>query len=188
MQHDENSNVRVTDESLKWQVLGSESAFHEVYAIFWKRLYAMAFSRLNDRQEAEDVVHDVFVSLWTNRDKVNIRLIENYLFVAVKNRVLTQIRKKILERNYLDTVADEGLVYPHPESALHNKQVLEELQYEIENLPDKCRLIFKYSRNEGMQVKQIAERLEISPKTVENQLNKALKRLRFAVRTFLNTL
>lgn len=188
MQHEENPNVRAAGESPKWQVLDSESAFREVYAIFWKRLYAVAFSRLKDRQEAEDVVHDVFVSLWTNRNKVKIRLIENYLFVAVKNRVLTQIRKRISERAYLQSVTGELSVNPQLEASLQGKWILEKLQNEMELLPDKCKQIFKYSRNDGLQVKQIAERLEISPKTVENQLNKALKRLRFAVSTLLNTL
>jgi len=72
------------------------------------------------------------------------------------------------------------------ESALHYKRILEIVKIEVEKLPEKCKLIFKYSRNDGMPVKQIAKELHISPKTVENQLNKALKQLKLATRSILS--
>lgn len=71
------------------------------------------------------------------------------------------------------------------ENSLHYKRILMLVKTEVEKLPEKCRIIFQYSRNEGMSVKQIAKVMDISPKTVENQLNKALRQLRTAVRTFL---
>lgn len=164
----------------------SKIVFDEVYATYWKKLFAIAYKMLNDKQEAEDVVHDVFVSLWVNWGKVEIKSLENYLHAAVKNLVFTKLKKKAHELAYKKSLNDQELTPPPIVASIHNKQVLEKVQNEIENLPEKCRQIFKCSRNEGMPVKQIAKQLNISPKTVENQLNKALKQLRLAVRTFLN--
>lgn len=178
-------HVPVADTTRKGQALDSEIAFKEIYSMFWKKLFSIAYSKLNEKQEAEDVVHDVFVSLWINRDKIKIRSLEQYLATAVKYLVLTKLKKREHQRKYCRSVrsltSDEWLI----ENVVHNKQMLDTVSSGIEALPEKCRLIFKYSRNEGMPVKQIAKQLNISPKTVENQLGKALKHLRLVTKAFL---
>ena len=163
-----------------------EYAFTEIYTRFWKKIFNVAFNRLKEVQTAEDIVHDVFASLWVNRKKTEIATLDNYLATAAKYMVLTKIKKKERERFYNNTSFETRVVDFPIETALHNKRILQIVKIEIERLPEKCRLIFKCSRNEGMPVKQIAKELSISPKTVENQLNKALKQLRLAIKTFLN--
>ena len=166
--------------------LGDESAFTEIYSRFWQKLFAIAYSRLKEIQSAEDIVHDVFASLWANRKKNEIDFLDNYLATATKYMVLAKIIKKKRERIYNNT-SHQTQVFEMPiENSLHYKCILEIVKKEVEKLPEKCRLIFKYSRNEGMPVRQIAKELSISPKTVENQLNKALKQLKLAIRSFLN--
>lgn len=160
-------------------------AFDEVYTIYWKKLFTIAYNMLNEKQEAEDIVHDVFVSFWMNRNKTEVTSIENYLATAVKYMVLTKLKKKKNERAYIKSISSDETSDTFIESSLHNKHILETVKNKIEELPEKCKVIFKYSRNEGMPVKKIAEQLSISPKTVENQLNKALKQLRFAMRSLL---
>ena len=161
-------------------------AFTELYNRFWQKLFAIAYNRLKEIQVAEDIVHDVFASLWANRKKIEIESLENYLASAAKYMVLAKIKKKEQERIYNHT-SHQAVVFELPvEASLHYKRILEIVKNEVEKLPEKCRLIFKYSRNEGMPVRQIAKELSISPKTVENQLNKALKQLKMATRTFLN--
>ncbi|MFT3946801.1 MAG: RNA polymerase sigma-70 factor [Agriterribacter sp.] len=164
----------------------NKMVFDEIYTMYWKKLFTIAYKMLNEKQEAEDVVHDVFVSLWVNRGKVEIISLENYLHTAVKNLVFTKLKKRAHQLAYIKSLGDQTLTSPSVVASIHNKQVLEKIQNEIESLPEKCRQIFKCSRNEGMPVKQIAKKLNISPKTVENQLNKALKQLRLVIRTFLN--
>jgi len=161
-----------------------EATFRNIYAIFWKRMFAIAYTRLNNKQEAEDVVHDVFMSVWANMQRIEIRSLECYLSAAVKNLAFVKIRKRTYERRYVRSFSDPLLSESLIESSIHNKRMLERLQTEIEGLPEKCKLIFKCSRNSGMPVKQIAKQLSISPKTVENQLNKALKHLRSATKSF----
>lgn len=164
-----------------------EFAFTELYERYWKKLFAIAYKRLSETQSAEDIVHDVFASLWTNRKKNQIESLENYLATATKYMVLAKIKMKARERNYLNVFPQTPVFELPVEASLHYKRLLEIIKTEVENLPEKCRLIFNYSRNEGMPVRQIAEKLHLSPKTVENQLNKALKHLKLATRIFLNS-
>ena len=165
-----------------------ELAFAEIYNRFWQKLFAIAYNRLKEIQTAEDIVHDVFISLWANREKFTIELLENYLATAAKYMVLAKIKKKERERVYNNSNSHQVPIFELPiESSLYYKYILEMVKSEVEKLPEKCRLIFKYSRNEGMPVKQIAKELNISPKTVENQLYKALKQLKLATKNFLDS-
>ncbi|MEO6329252.1 MAG: RNA polymerase sigma-70 factor [Ginsengibacter sp.] len=157
-------------------------AFTELYNRFWQKLFVIAYNRLNELQAAEDIVHDVFVMLWTNREKTEIESLENYLASVVKYMVLAKIKGKERERIYNNSSYQTPVFELSSEMSLHYKCILDIVKNEIEKLPEKCRLIFKYSRNEGMPVRQIARELSISPKTVENQLNKALKQLRLATK------
>lgn len=174
------------EELLALLATDDELAFAEIYNRFWKKLFAVAFNRMQDRELAEDVVHDVFVSLWSNRAAAEIKTLENYLASATKYMVLGKIKKKERERLYNSTFHETPLIELPVESSLHYKHLLEIVNDEIEKLPEKCKLIFKYSRNDHMPVKDIAEHLSISSKTVENQINKALKQLRLATKTFLH--
>ena len=74
---------------------GDEYAFTEIYERFHKVLFAIAYNRLNEIQEAEDIVHDVFASLWSNRTKVEVKSLENYLAVAAKYTVFAKIKRKV---------------------------------------------------------------------------------------------
>lgn len=164
---------------------GDEAAFTEIYTRFWKKLFAIAYNRLKDAEAAEDVVHDVFVSLWTNRENSEIQLLENYLGTAVKYMVFARIRKMERERIYAISSNAAVVMESSIENSLHCKRILELIKTEVEQLPEKCQLVFKYSRYEGLTTRQIAETLNISPKTVENQLSKALKQLKLVTRSFL---
>jgi RNA polymerase sigma-70 factor (ECF subfamily) len=161
-----------------------ERAFTEIYNRFWKKLFGVAFNRLKETEEAEDIVHDVFASLWANRNKAEITSLDNYLASVAKYMVLDKIKKKERARMYKNSSNQSELHETPVETSLHYKFILGFVKDEIEKLPEKCTLIFKYSRYEGMSTKQIAEELNISPKTVENQLNKALRQLKLVAKTF----
>lgn len=175
------------DELLYFLTKSDESAFTEIYERFWNKLFAISYNRLGEYDVAEDVVHDVFASLWANRTKAEIASLENYLATATKYIVLLKIKKKERERIYNNKLNEVPITELPVEVSLHYKKILEIVKIEIENLPERCRLIFKYSRNDGMSAKVIAQQLNISPKTVENQVNKALRHLRLATRSFLSS-
>lgn len=167
---------------------GDEFAFTEIYDRFSKKLFAIAYNRLKEVQEAEDIVHDVFASLWANRNKVEVKCLENYLATATKYTVFAKIKRKERERLYNESSQCSPVFELNIETSLHYKYILEAVENEVERLPEKCKLIFKYSRNNKLPIKEIAEKLSISPKTVENQLNKALKQLKLVAKTFLISL
>jgi RNA polymerase sigma-70 factor (family 1) len=167
---------------------GNEAAFMEIYERYWQKVFAVAYSRLKNLQDAEDIVHDVFASVWTNREKSTIHALDNYLATAAKYMVFARIKQIQKERNYKTTASENTMIADDQiTNQLHHKRIIELIKFEVEKLPEKCRIIFKYSRYEGMSVKQIAALLNISPKTVENQLGKALKHVKVAVRSFLPT-
>jgi RNA polymerase sigma-70 factor (family 1) len=165
----------------------NKAAFAELYSRYWQPMFVIAFNRIKEKETAEDIVHDVFASLWANRKKVNIECLENYLAVAVKYVVLAKLKREIREREIQENMEGARVIELPIESSLHYKKILEVVTAEVERLPEKCKLIFKYSRNEGMPVKRIASELKLSPKTVENQLTKAISQLRLAARGFLHS-
>ena len=167
---------------------GDETAFTELYHRYWKPLFSIAYNRLREMQTAEDIVHDVFASLWTNRQKIHIDSLENYLATAVKYMVLARIKRMERDRAFKLNTGSEIQEDVTVENKVHFKRILEIIELEVEKLPEKCKLIFKYSREQEMPAKDIARVMQISPKTVENQLNKALRQLKLVAKSFLNLL
>ncbi len=159
-----------------------EEAFTEIYNRYWEKLVAVAYKILRNTAFTEDVVQDVFVNLWKSRHEMSIQSLENYLATAVKYAVFSKLksisRAREFEKN--NTIVQE--INPQIESSLHCKRILELVSMEIEKLPKKCRIIFKYSREKNMNAKEIAGILQISPKTVENQIGKAIKQLKLATK------
>ena len=183
-------NYQLYDNDLLLDLLSKddELAFTELYNRYWKKLFALTYNRLKEIQSAEDIVHDVFASLWANRKKSAIESLENYLATATKYMVLAKIKKNQQQRNYTNDSNQVHIIDFQIETSLHYKRILEIVKNEVEKLPEKCKLIFKYSRNDGMPIKMIAQKLDISPKTVENQINKALRQLKHATLSFLSLL
>ena len=162
---------------------GDERAYTEIYKRYWKTIYSMAYSRLRNMEAAQDLVHDTFASLWVNREKVAIENLKSYLAVSIKYRVIEWIRREKLASNYELFAPVEYLgSFSDASDALHFKNILKLMEEEIENLPERCKLIFKYSRSENKSAKEIAAELNLSQSTVENQLNKALGRLRLVLK------
>ena len=155
-----------------------QAVFTEIYRRYWQTLYAIAYNRLRDQQDSEDVVHDIFSSLWYNRHKSEIHDLKAYLATAAKFRVLATIRKEQNRQTYTEQISHINIAESYDLSeALHYKRILQAVHEEVEHLPERCRLVFKYSREQNMPIKQIASQMNLSTSTVENHLNRALKKL-----------
>jgi len=157
-------------------------AFDQIYQKYWQTLYAIAYNRLKDSFAAEDIVHDVLALIWKRRKDLMPDSLSSYLCAAVKYAVLSHIRKQGSAQKYLH---HEMHLMKRTEAAdmlLHHKRILQMVSEEIDKLPEKCRLIFKCSRENGMSTKEIAKEFNISDKTVENQINKALRHLKYSLR------
>ncbi|HTI91125.1 MAG TPA: RNA polymerase sigma-70 factor, partial [Puia sp.] len=164
---------------------GNEAAFTEIYRRFWKLLFSVAANKLNDPEDAKELVQDVFVNLWKRHAELTIdHSIKAYLAGAVKFRVYTLLSHKEKRRRQ-----EAGLI-PAPSSStpyIEDQVDLIDLMAKVElataQLPERCRLVFRLSRDEGFSRKEIAKQLNISEKTVENQITKALHHLRTALRS-----
>lgn len=157
-----------------------QQAFKQFYQACFFRMYQFAYSYVRTKESAEEVVNDVFMSLWQKRTTLDtITNIQVYLYVAVKNSSLNYLRKN----NLPAPVSIDNLDVHHlrfstsPETILITRELRQRIQEAIEQLPPRSRLIFKLVKQDGLSYKETADILEISVKTVDAQLYLALKKL-----------
>src|SRR5690554_1735129 len=158
---------------------GDKKAFDCIYKKYWPILFDEAFKRLKSREESEEIVQELFIYLWVNREKIYLTYsFSTYISTALKYRVFNHIRRSITEDKYVRFIKDD--IYHAEiveESVLYN-DLQSAYEKEISNLPQRCREVYTLRREENLSFKEIAERLDISVNTVDKQLVKALKRLR----------
>jgi len=158
---------------------GDQGAFSEIYRRFWDKIFAVAYHRLPDRAEAEEVVQEVFLSLWKRRSTLQIRYtLHTYLSVATKYQIINRQSREYIKKNgiAIAEVAEQGI--NTTQLWFSERELRQELDKHINELPQKCRLIFKMSRELYKSNTQIAEELNVSEKTVEAHITRALKILR----------
>ena len=161
---------------------GSESALRAIFNQYYKYLLVTAYHIVNDNEKAKDLVQDVFFEIWKKRTQLKIQSLKSYLRQAVVNKGLNYLKANKRFDWGEDAVATNTLVTTHSQQEqLEKKDLQKLLQQTIKQLPDKCRTIFLLSRYEHYSHKEIASMLDISTKTIENQLTKALKIIRTAV-------
>lgn len=168
---------------------GDKQAFTELYRRYWKKLFVVAANRINNLEEAEEIVQDIFTALWRRRERLVLTSdLANYLAVCVKYRVIKTLDKYYRHRRYVDALVVDEQMDDSTQEGLAFDELREELARYVQQLPEKCRLVFQLSREEGYSQKQIAETLQISEKTVEAHLGKAFKTLRSKLTSYLITL
>ncbi|HEX6427084.1 MAG TPA: RNA polymerase sigma-70 factor [Niastella sp.] len=168
---------------------GNETSFTEVYHKYWKLLFSVAANKLNNLADAEEVVQDVFADLWKRRSTINIRQsLKSYLAAAVKFQVYSLLNKKYRQRQHEQAMQQHTFTTSHVEEQYDLKALQEQLQQTTARLPERCQLVYELSREAGLSNKEIAQSLDISEKTVENQMTKALKHLRASLKSFFSFL
>lgn len=160
---------------------GNALAFQKIYDAYWEKLFAYTYNRLHVREVSEEVVQDVFYSLWAKRESIMVTSsLSAYLYTATRNRLLNELRSEKVRKAYAAHYASfiKGV---HDNSNVEQQDVtdLQRLvEARISELPKNCQSVFRLSRQEYIPNKTIAKRLKISPKTVENYLTQALKHIR----------
>ncbi|HEY0297932.1 MAG TPA: RNA polymerase sigma-70 factor [Arachidicoccus sp.] len=164
---------------------GNENAFAEIYERYWQKLFVVANNRLGSHMEAEEVVQDVFFSFWKRREALNIEYsLNTYFAVAVKYKVINY-QASAYRKNVHEISGDVLSAEPATEMTLQlltAKELQEQLTKAIDNLPEKCRIVFLKSREDGKANAVIANELNISEKTVEAHITRALHALRSSLR------
>lgn len=165
----------------------NEAAFEQVFKTHYKNLHAYAFSILKDEMAAEEMVQNVFYKLWTRTESLSISgSLAAYLYRAVNNESLNYLKhQKVKAVHGLHIAYHMNGQTDSASKRLHLKELEARLHIALNELPEQCRTIFQLSRFEELRYREIADRLNLSIKTVENQMGKALKILRAKLVDFL---
>lgn len=156
---------------------GNGDAFAEIYNRYWKQLLAIAYHHCRDKVMAEEIVQEVFIGLWNRRNELYIDNVNAYLATAVRLSVFKQyVRQK--RRDEIKEQAAGPSISTWDEEKIYTRFLQQHINGIVEVLPEKCRLVFKLSRDEGLSIPEVAQRMGIAEKTAEAHLTKALKVLK----------
>lgn len=173
-----NANQQTPDEDLILLLKnGKELAFNELYNRYWDKLYYVAHRLLKDTDAAEEIVQEVFLVLWKKREQLNITCIQAYLAAMTRYAVYRYLSKMQLSRKKEQVVALK-MASATEEIDLDNKILLEIITGLSNRLPEKCRLVFQYNKLMDQSLADVAIKLNISEKTAEAHLTKALRIIR----------
>jgi len=169
-----------------------QAAFTEIYNRYWKKLYTAAANKLTDFNEAEDIVQKIFITIWNRRTAIEIKSsLASYLAVSVKYHVFKSLDRSFRQKHFSDKKAADAILEISDDSTqqwLEFQEIRKTLESLVAELPEKCRLVYQLSREQGYSQKQIATELDISEKTVEAHMSRALKTLKTGLRSFFITL
>lgn len=164
---------------------GDQQAFASLFRLLYPGLLNFALQYVHVKEAAEEITNDVFVKLWNRREFLpEIDNLSTYLFVSVKNHALNYLKKYSHLHVAVENADGETSLVNRddPEQQLEWKEISFRLSQAIDGLPDQCRTVFKLIKEDGFRYKEVAEILGISPRTVETQLFRAIKKLQTLVR------
>ena len=158
---------------------GNKKAYHILFETYYKLLFLYANSLTKNKYKSEDIVQNVFLKLWVNRENILITTsLKNYLYKSVYNIFVTDYQRNQKELNILQEIHGEVLQKLAKEEDEKINDRLRWIENEIQSLPKKAREIFIMNKKRGLTYKEIARILDISENTVESHIGRALKRLR----------
>ena len=154
------------------------TAFQELYNRYWSKLYFLAHKRLKSAVAAEEIVQNVFLTLWRKRKTLKINDLSPYLAAVTRYAVYHYLAAEKRRAQKEEAAGNRGTKVVAGELLIDDKQLLEIVKHEVNELPAKCRLVFIYNKLEDQTLPEVAERLNISVKTAEAHLTKALRLIR----------
>lgn len=165
---------------------GSVAAFETLFKQRWEPLYRIAKAKLHSHEEAEEVIQNIFSTLWEKRETLLITNLSYYLHAALRNRILNIIRDRIPQQKYWQYYkVNFALEHEHTEEIVAFQDLNTAVESAVEHLPEKSRMVFKMSRIEGRSNAEIAQILKVSEKAIEYHLTKSLKELRMHLRDYI---
>ena len=179
--------VAFTDQELTESLKkGDQSAYTEIFCRYNKLLYSHTYNKLRNREEAEDIVQEVFYSLWANRERsLPLSNLIGYLFMATRYKIADLLSRQQVKNKYV--VSLQSFIDLAPDFTDHlvrKNQLREIIEEEISALPTRMQEVLRLSRFEELNHKEIAERLNIAESTSKDQVKKALRILRMRLGLF----
>lgn len=157
-----------------------EHAFAEIYGRYAEQLAGFASSKLFNLEDARDIIHDLFVKLWMDRNQLQVNSsLKAYLFTLVRYRIVDKIRKNVTREEYAAMVMTLSVAHETTiEQQIAAKELQKNIERSLEELSPRVKEIYLLSREHHLSTSDIAEQLKLSEQTVKNQLTTALKHLR----------
>lgn len=156
-----------------------EQMFEMLFNRYWEDLFGFCRRHIGDIEHSREIIQDVFLSLWDRREHLDIQVnIGHYLFSAVRFKIAKHFREASYREQKMLTVREKfSDMTNNTEESIYYHDLNEQLNLLLLKLPERCRDVYKLSRNEGLSISEIASKLCIAEKTVEAHLTKALKLL-----------
>jgi RNA polymerase sigma-70 factor (ECF subfamily) len=165
-----------------------ETAFKEIYIRYWKLLFNAAYFRLASKETAKELVQNLFLSIWENRNTLSINNLQYYLQAAIKNRVINHIETTLVQKKYQQHIKETfSNQSSETEATVQYNELYLAFEKALQQLPQKTREVFKMSRFEHLSVKEIALHFNLSEKAVEYHITSSLKALRLNLKDFMLT-
>ena len=157
-----------------------EGALTIIYKEYWEIMFLAAYNLVKDRSVCEDIVQEVFISLWQRREKIQIKVsLKSYLYTSTVYKVYDHFNKnKKMAKDELFDNFENKIETSNPETKLMHQELMNYLDAIVDTLPEKCKEVYKLSRENMLSNKEIAEQLNISQRTVEGHISRALKILK----------
>lgn len=177
--------VNIDDDILKALPNNGDKAMSLMYEHYYPQLCLKAIRYVKDQKIAEDLVQDLFIDIWKKKANLNINTsLIGYLQRSIVNKSLNWIRSQRVKIEDIDSVMSTSDNAADAQDEIEKTELEEHITKVIDGLPEKCRLVFVMSRFDMMSYKEIGDKLDISTKTVENQISKALRILRVEMKNF----
>lgn len=166
-----------------------QKAFQELFMLIAPQLLSFGYMYTKNKFIAEEIVDDIFLNLWKNRNRISeIKNIKTYLYTGVRNGIFNYFARDNHRKNLdLEQIADTQLqITIDPEQIFVTSEMRDTLETAINLLPSRCRMIFKMIKEDGLKHKEVAQILNLSQKTVENQLTIAIRKIRHEIQVQLS--
>ena len=175
-----------SDDELLAAIRDSDAqAFSEFLRRYWKKAYHITYSKVRSQAVTEEIVQDLFATLWDKRSSLSISNVYAFIFTCIKNKSINYIESQLVKKKYWDYYK---VFIPQQEESTRREVEFNDLMKAVETcaetLPEKSRSVFRLSRLEGISNREIAQRLNLSEKSIEYHLTKSLKIMRLALRDF----
>jgi len=175
------------DEKLLHELrLGSRDAYEAIFHKYWYAVFKVAYARIRSKEEAEEIVQEIFAGLWKNHESLLIANLSFYLFAAVRKRVISNIRSKVVHEKYRtyyeQFLQDHALV---TDEAVAYTSLREAVEEAVRQLPEKPQQVFRLSHFQGLSVPEIAQHLNMPRRTIEHHLTQSLRTLRVHLKDYI---
>ena len=161
----------------------SEYAFKQLYQIYYAKVVSFITGIIKERDIAKDLAQDIFINLWLNRKKLDIsKNIQNYIFVASRNAAINYLKKELaFSHGTIEAIQADVRTSDTAEDNLFAKEISLLIEMVVSEMPQQRQLIYRLSKEQGLSNEEIASKLGISKRSVENQISMALKEIKRAI-------